>query len=198
MDIKTLNYYNNNAKSFHENTFNVNMDTIYEKFLKYVNGNSILDLGCGSGRDVKYFEEKGYEVIGIDFSQKLIEIGRNNVKSKLIVKDFLSLNYKEEFNGIWACASLLHLNIKDMKIVLDNIYNALKDDGVIYISLKYGDFEGYIDDRFFKYVDEKSLDEIINTKKFEILEEFFTEDFRVNKDFEWINLILKKKKFDKI
>lgn len=198
MDIKTLNYYNNNAKSFHENTFNVNMDTIYEKFLKYVNGNSILDLGCGSGRDVKYFEEKGYEVIGIDFSQKLIEIGRNNVKSKLIVKDFLSLNYKEEFNGIWACASLLHLNIKDMKIVLDNIYNALKDDGVIYISLKYGDFEGYIDDRFFKYVDEKSLDEIINTKKFEILEEFFTEDFRVNKDFKWINLILKKKKFDKI
>lgn len=66
------------------------------------------------------------------------------------------IKYNNEFDTIWACASLLHLKSNDLVDVFNKCYKALQDNGVLYVSFKYGDFEGIIDDRYFTYLTEET------------------------------------------
>ena len=126
---KTIDYYNLNAESFFESTVNVDMSAQYHMFEKRLYaGAHILDCGCGSGRDSKYFLEQGYEVTAIDGSEELCkkasELTGLDVKNML----FQDIAFENEFDGIWACASLLHVdNLHD---ILCKLSNALKDGGI--------------------------------------------------------------------
>lgn len=109
---------------------------------------------------------------------------------------FQEIDFEEEFDGIWACASLLHVRRDEISSILYKIYRALKPNGVFYASFKYGDKEEYRDDgRFFNYYDEKSFSELIKKLGyFDILEILITNDVRKGKENEkWLNVIVKKK-----
>ncbi len=192
---KTVEYYNNNAEKFVSDTLNCEFHEMQDKFLNYLQANSnILDLGCGSGRDSKYFIEKGHNVSAIDASQELCKIAKKLIKKDVICKDFRTIDYNNEFNGIWACASLLHLTKEDIYKVINKCVKSLKINGILYCSFKYGDFEGYRNGRYFTDLTEQSLNDIIikidNIKLKEIL---VSNDVRKGREKEkWLNIFIAK------
>lgn len=195
--MNTLDYYNKNSEEYFNSTLNVDMTNTYKEFLKLVpEGGKILDLGCGSGRDSMNFIKLGYEVIAVDGAKKLAKKASVLLGKEVIVSTFEELELKEKFHGIWACASLLHIKREDLKIVLNNLYNNLDDNGVFYMSFKYGEKE-YVDDknRYFNCFTDESIISFINENtKYNILGLYITEDKlgRVN-EVKWLNLICNKK-----
>ena len=136
MTDKTLNYYNENAQSFAFGTVSVKFTEVQDKFLEKLNPDAyILDFGCGAGRDTKYFLSRGYQVD----AEQLCRIASEYTGIKVRQMLFQELDEKEKYDGIWACASILHLPKKQLREVLKNMYAALKSKGWIYTSFKYGD-----------------------------------------------------------
>ena len=195
--MNTLDYYNKNSEEYFNSTLNVDMTNTYKAFLKLVpKGGKILDLGCGSGRDSMNFMKLGYEVTAVDGSKELAKKASALLGKEVIVSTFEELELKEKFHGIWACASLLHIKREDLKTVLNNLYNNLEDNGVFYMSFKYGEKE-YVDDknRYFNCFTDESIISFINENtKYNILGLYITEDKlgRVN-EVKWVNLICNKK-----
>ena len=138
---QTINYYNLNAENFADRTQNVDTRLAQDRFLWLLDKNaSIFDLGCGFGRDTKYFLEKGYTVTATDGSAELCKLASvfTGIEVKeMLFQDLDAVNINE---GIWACASILHLPKKELVAVFQKMCNAVKDNGTIYTSFKYGDF----------------------------------------------------------
>ena len=195
--MNTLDYYNKNSEEYFNSTLNVDMTNTYKPFLKLVpKDGKILDLGCGSGRDSMNFMKLGYEVTAVDGSKELAKKASALLGKEVIASTFEELELKEKFHGIWACASLLHIKREDLKTVLNNLYNNLDDNGVFYMSFKYGEKE-YVDDknRYFNCFTDESIISFINENtKYKILGLYITEDKlgRVN-EVKWLNLICNKK-----
>ena len=157
---ETLLYYEKNAESFTDNTATVDMKDIQSRFLKELpEGAYILDLGCGSGRDTKAFLEKGYHVDASDGSEELCKKASSLTGIPVKCMLFQELEAVDVYDGIWACASILHLPKKDLADVLCKIAAALKKNGVLYTSFKYGSFEGMRNGRYFTDFTENSLRE---------------------------------------
>jgi len=147
-----LRYYEENAADFTQRTRALELDAIYAPFLEFVaSGGSILDAGCGSGRDCVAFLNKGYRVKAIDASSAMVsEARRLGVDAE--VQSFREMTFEAEFDGIWACASLLHVPKSEIVDVLKRFSLALKLKGILFVSLKEGEGEGIAEDgRFFSY-----------------------------------------------
>ena len=120
---KTLKYYNENAQSFASGTVSVKFTEVQDKFLEKLNLDAyILDFGCGAGRDTKYFLSRGYQVDAVDGSEQLCRIASEYTGIKVRQMLFQELDEKEKYDGIWACASILHLPKKQLREVLKNIF----------------------------------------------------------------------------
>jgi len=196
MSEDTLEYYNKNAKDFNESTFDVDFNKVQEWFCKYLKVDSlILDFGCGSGRDTKYFLERGYRVDAIDGSKELCEIASANTGLEVKNQVFHELNEVEKYDGIWACASILHLQYNELKEVLVKMSTALNEGGIIYCSFKYGNFEGIRNGRYFTDMTAEKLDRLIDEiRVLEVREQMITTDVRPGRDEEkWVNVILDKR-----
>lgn len=192
---KTIDYYNHNAKEFTDNTQNVDMSETYALFEKYLKPNaSILDLGCGSGRDSKYFIKQGYNVVAVDGSKELCDIASRYIGQKVINMYFSELEYQDEFDGIWACSSILHATNEELNNIFNLLRNALKSQGVIYASFKYGEFEGERNGRYFSDFTEEKIRKLLKRiKGLEIMEFSITSDARKDRAEEkWLNVIIKK------
>lgn len=191
----TISYYNTNALSFIENTINASMTDTLERFLTHVPaGSRILDFGCGSGRDTKVFLEKGYEVEAIDGSEELCKYASEYTGLQVRHMYFQDLNEVEKYDGIWACSSILHLNRKDLEDVFQRISMALKTDGVLYTSFKYGTFEGERNGRYFTDMTEETISDLLKeVGNLQIVDTWITGDVRPGRGEEkWLNLIIKK------
>lgn len=194
--MNTLDYYNKNAKAFVTDTADVQFHHMQDKFLGYLNDQDyILDFGCGSGRDSKYFLRNGYCVDAIDGSIELCKIAEKNIGQKVKCMLFQDLNEHEKYNGIWACSSILHLDRNELVDVLKKMADALKENGVIYTSFKYGDWQGERNGRFFNDMNEEIAKEIISQIDDLVIEEqWITADVRKGRgDEQWLNIILLKK-----
>lgn len=191
----TINYYNQNAENFIANTQNADMHPTQERFLRLLDANtSILDFGCGSGRDTKYFLEKGYQVTATDGSAELCRLASKFTGIKVKEMLFDELDAMNQYDGIWACSSILHLPKKELLPVIQKMCEALKDNGIIYTSFKYGDFEGERNGRYFTDFTEKTFREYIEkVPELTIEEAWITSDVRPGRGEEkWLNLILRK------
>ncbi len=127
---KTISYYDKNAESFANNTLNVDFMAIQNKFLSLLPTNGyILDFGCGSGRDTKYFISKGFKVDAVDGSESLCNIARQNTGIDVRQMLFSELDKDRAYDGVWACSSILHLSKAELRNVLIKIMCALKING---------------------------------------------------------------------
>ena len=190
----TKDYYNKNAQEFFNQTVKADMSELYDIFLKNLpcNEGKILDLGCGSGRDSKYFLDSGFEVVAMDISEELGKRASEYIGQKVIIQDMRELNYQDEFIGIWACASLLHLDEDEIIETLRKIFKSLKKDGVVYISFKYGDKNYEKDGRKFTCFTYEKFIKIGKELENKILQWFITEDVRADrKNEKWFNIVLK-------
>ena len=191
----TLNYYNQNAEQFIAGTINVDFTKTQDRFLSRLDsGSYILDFGCGSGRDTKYFMEQGFLVDAIDGSEELCKLASDYTGIQVKNMLFQDLNEKEKYDAIWACSSILHLTKEELRDVMVKMAAALKADGILYTSFKYGDFQGERNGRFFTDMTVASFAEFIKPiNELEIAEQWTTSDVRPGRDEElWLNLILRK------
>ena len=163
---RTLKYYNEHADAFSQDTFHVKFTQTQEAFLSLLKPHSrILDFGCGSGRDTRYFLKKGYCVEAIDGSEKMCEIAKEHTGIQVRQMMFQDLSEIDKYDGIWACSSILHLPRKELLVVIPKMFRALKRNGIIYTSFKYGDFEGNRNGRYFTDFTEESFIEFLEQLK---------------------------------
>lgn len=192
---KTLDYYNKNANQFVQGTLHVNFTVTQDRFLNKLREQAyILDFGCGSGRDTKYFLDKGYMVDATDGSEELCRIASEYTGIEVKKMLFSELDVVEKYDGIWACSSILHLSKKELKPILKKMVEALKTNGVIYTSFKNSEFEGERNGRYFTdFTLESFLDFIKDMRKLQVEEYWITDDVRPGRgDEKWLNLILQK------
>jgi len=192
----SIEFYNINAAEFFNNTVSADMTETYEEFLKYVKPEGIvLDAGCGSGRDTALFLSKGFSVLAFDASDEMVRLSSELTGHKTIKIRFQDICFNEEFDGIWACASLLHVSRDEIHNVIDKIANSLKAEGIFYASFKYGDEEIIRDGRLFNSYNEETLKSLIEKQKnLTVIRVWKTQDVRPDrKDEFWINVLCKKR-----
>lgn len=190
----TEHYYRDHSQEYFDSTVNADVTPLYDHFLKHVPERGyILDFGCGSGRDTKAFLDKGYQVDAIDGSEELCVLAGQYAGVDVKCMDFASIDFENRYDGIWACASLLHVGSKELPGILEKLCKALHPDGVLYMSFKYGDFEGERDGRFFLDMTEKKFQLILKFVDYgTLIEEWRSGDVRRGKDIDWYNALLRK------
>ena len=191
----TLDYYNKNAKKFITGTISIDFGIVQNRFLDKLHpGAEILDYGCGSGRDTKYFLEQGCKVTAIDGSQELCKLASEYTGIPVKHMLFQDLDEKEAYDGIWACSSILHVPANELRDIIKKLANALRAHGIIYTSFKYGTFEGERNGRYFTDMTEETFAKLIqDMDELEIEEQWITSDVRPGRGEEkWLNLILRK------
>jgi len=190
-----MTYYEDNAKDYIAKTINVNMKDTYDFFLKYAKPKSrLIDIGFGSGRDMLYFKSLGFDVFGIDPTTDFYE----EAKIKGLNVDCCEImdlaNSIIKYDLIWASAVLHHIP----KALLNQLFKICNDllevDGIMYFSVKYGDFEGYDElGRYFNYLTEKTMNDYLKDTGFKVIDIKITED-NLKRENKWLNVILKKVK----
>ena len=191
----TLHYYNQNAQAFVKSTRDVDFYKTQIRFLDRLLPHSyILDFGCGSGRDTRYFLSQGYLVDAVDGSKEICKLASAYTGIQIQQMLFQELAAENLYDGIWAFSSILLLPYQELKMVLIKMANALKADGIVYTSFKYGNFEGERNGRYFTDMTEESLQRLLREiQTFQLEETWVTADVRPGRgDERWLNILLKK------
>lgn len=195
IESKTLAFYKVHALKFCTATAKIDLNDFYAPFLKELpKGASILDAGCGSGRDTKAFLNRGYRVTAIDLSPDLASIAAKFTGQPCEVLSFQEMNFRNEFDGIWAFASLLHVPRTEMLMVLRRVASAMKPRGVFCVSLKEGCGERFVEDgRFFSYFNAKEFSNFLTFEdRFQIVREWKSDGRNSSgKTCRWINFLAK-------
>lgn len=201
---RTLSYYDENASAFCEGTRNADMSEMRGRFLRYLKpGALILDAGCGSGRDSKFFMESGYRVVALDGSKEMCRQASAYLGQEVQCRRFEEIDEKEVYDGIWACASLLHVSHELLPNVIARLIVALVDGGVLYASFKYGEEEREAGGRYFTDLREEGwkkvleeAEDMIKESRLEMTECFITGDVREGRGEEkWLNVVGRKVRY---
>ena len=193
----SVDYYQKNAKKYFEQTLNVKLEKVRNRFLAYVPSyGKILDAGCGSGRDARAFQQAGYEVKAFDASPALAQKAENILGQPVEILRLQEIAFQDEFDGIWACASLLHVPLDELPDVFRRLHRALKNKGVLYASFKYGSGSICKQGRQFTNMNEKDFaSQIDKLGRFSKLDYWVSEDCRPDRTNEsWFNILLRADK----
>jgi 2-polyprenyl-3-methyl-5-hydroxy-6-metoxy-1,4-benzoquinol methylase len=190
----TVKYYDDNAREYCSQTVNVDMEPLYSTFLELVpRGGRILDAGCGSGRDTRYFMGRGYAVEAFDASLMMCNCASRLTGIAVIQMSFDDIEYDAEFDGIWACASLVHVPKKGISAVLNKLALALRIEGVMFLSFKNRDEEWMEKGRFFNGYATDSFRQLISGHAMlRELRSWLTADYRPNRNETWLNTLLRR------
>ncbi len=190
----TMAYYQRNAQTFFDATVGVDMSSLYAPFLRLVApGGRVLDAGCGSGRDAKAFSALGYRVEAFDASAEMVKLATAYTGLPVRQMTFNALEVVERYDGIWSCASLLHLPQSELREAMRRLARALKPGGVWYLSFKYGTTEREKEGRHFTDLNEAGLQTLVSAlPHMSIVEQWTTQDKRPDRDEVWLNALLRK------
>lgn len=192
--MSTGAYYEQNAVAFFESTANADMSALYEPFLRMLRpGVHILDAGCGSGRDAKAFLARGFRVTAFDASTELASLATRHCGVHVQVRTFDDVDEENAYDGIWCCASLLHIPVDDMPATLARLWRALRPAGSLYVSFKHGQSERLDAGRRFTDADESRLQEwLAGLTEVASKEVWITNDVRPERNERWLNAVIAK------
>ncbi|NLJ95620.1 MAG: class I SAM-dependent methyltransferase [Clostridiales bacterium] len=191
----TRMFYESNAEEYFNKTYNANMLYEYDRFLNYVAPTGhVMDLGCGSGRDSLFFLQHNYIVDALDSSKKLCELVNKKIGIKPLNCRIQDWKPNIRYDGIWACASLLHLKSDEFETFIRNLQIYLNIHGVLFASVKNGIPTGVCDDgRYYQNYTEASIKNIIDKNPALSLKElWYSQDSFDRDDFRWMNFIVMK------
>ena len=192
---ETLAYYDQNAAAFAAGTEKVDFAEMQDQFLALLPpGSKILDFGCGSGRDTRYFLDRGYCVDATDGSEEMCRYAEKYTGIPVRKMLFSELNAVDVYDGIWACSSILHVRLPELPDVFEKMVRALRKHGIIYTSFKYGTYAGMRNGRHFTDFTEESFEKFLSDiPNLRMRRMWVTSDVRPGRaDEKWLNLILEK------
>ena len=189
----TLSWYRDNAIQYAEETRNsLVLDALWEFLSRMKEGGTILDYGSGSGRDSAYFLDKGFSVDSLDGSAEMKAQAERLFGIKVKLSSFLSLEEKDKYDGIWAQASILHLEEHDLRTALTLIERALKRDGVFYSSFRKGEEDGYEKGRWYTNMTERRFLSFLPASLY-VEKIWESQDVRPGVSRTWLSIICRKK-----
>ncbi len=192
----TLAYYEANAPRFFEETCDVDMSPLYEPFLSRLPSEArILDAGCGSGRDSLYFLDNGYEVTSFDASEAMVRLATKHLGRPVLRLAFDQVEFEERFDGVWACASLLHVPPRAMSRTLSRLASSLKRGGTLYASFRYGDNEVIRNGRLFTDYTQEGFERLLGVlPDLDLVRTWQTADLRPHRaDTTWLNTLSRRR-----
>jgi len=165
-EYNTLDYYNKNAKIYFEQTIIGNLKENYDKFLNRIPEKAyILDFGCGSGRDSKYFLENGYKIKAIDGSEEMCKLSSKYINQDVVCMKFDELDDENIYDAIWACSSILHVEKEILPNILDKMIRSLKPNGVIFTAFKKGEGYEIKEGKYYNFLTKEEMEKILNNLK---------------------------------
>lgn len=187
----TLKYYDEHAEEFIARTVDVDMSYVYEPFLALLPARGrILDAGCGSGRDVSEFARRGYQVTAFDGSAELARLATQRTGFPILHLAFDAVAWHREFDGVWACASLLHLPHHELPDALGRLVRALKPGGVLFASIKAGAHEGEREGRWFTDTSSDRMRSLLASAGLQVERVWETDDARPDRvGTRWVNAL---------
>ena len=194
--MTSTDFYDCNAEAFYGDTVTTDMTAIYARFLPLVKpGGAILDAGCGSGRDALAFIQRGYKVDAFDGSVEMARraSGLTGITVRhMVFEDILTTSLRNQYDAVWCCASLLHLERNVLPAVLTALLDTLASGGLMYLSFKYGESERIKDGRWFSDMTEESLGQLLlSIGRCRLVENWITADQRPGRTDTWLNAIIR-------
>ncbi len=193
MSDRNIRYYEDHATRYFRDTVAADLTPLYARFLQHIPpGGSILDAGCGSGRDTRAFIERGYRVTAIDASPALAALAQQHIGQPVAVLRIEDIDASAAYDGVWACASLLHIPLPALPSVLARIGRALRTGGVLYASFKHGRGAHARDGRHFTDLDEAGLQDLLaRAPGWQLLDSWISDDARPGREQEsWFNVLM--------
>jgi SAM-dependent methyltransferase len=190
----SIDYYDRNGAMFFAKTVDADMSADHARFLKHVEpGGSILDAGCGSGRDALAFKRAGYAVTALDGSAEMVRLATAHAGLPVLHKRFDEIEWHAAFDAVWSNASLLHVPRAELPAVMARLVRALKPGGIWYMSFKYGDHDGLFHERHFTHMTEPLLRDAILVQDLTLLDMWKAGDVRAGRNGEiWLSAIARK------
>ena len=191
-----IDYYNQYAAKVFEDTVDQDMGAIMAPFLELLEeGDTILDMGCGSGRDSLTFYDLGYDVTPLDGSEEMCRLAEVHTGLDVLQMTYEEMAFDGAFDGVWACGAFVHIPKDEMPEIFRRVARALTEDGIFYLSMRLGDFEGFQGKRYFSCYSEKELRHLVEGDGlFTVLKEWVTRDVRSgHSDIQLINILARKK-----
>lgn len=171
----TIQEYNRTAEAYAERDQWKIVIPFAERFMEYLPGNRVLDLGCGPGHHLKWFTGNGLDATGVDLAAAFVRIARRNVPQATVKQmDCRNLDFEDEsFDGVWANAVLLHLKKEDATAAVEEMRRVLRPDGVVFISVKQGSGERFVErdgmERFFSFYREEEVKTLLEDADLKII-----------------------------
>lgn len=193
--MDSIDYYNRYAVPYFEETAELDMEEIIRPFIELLPENAeVLDLGCGSGRDTVTLVENGFYVTAMDGSEEMCRLAEVHTDQDVLHMTYEEMDFDDVFDGIWACASLVHLTEDEMKSVMKKLVCALQKGGVLYFSVHKGERDGMYNGRYFRdYTKRELLTLLERFEELELLNIWTTQDVRSGKaDGQWLNVLVRK------
>ena len=187
---ETIAYYDGNAKKFIASTANIEFSALQKAFADMLpEGCRILDLGCGSGRDSLAFLKAGLAVDAVDGSAEMVKAASELTGLRVEHATFADFEPKGEYDGIWACSSLLHVPAAELPAIVSKYAAALKPGGRFYLSFKIGEHDGMRNGRWFTDMTEQSFRRLVDDVKDLTVDRIdVTSDVRPGRsDEKWLN-----------
>lgn len=188
----TMDYYRQHADAFFNGTVDVDMASLYRPFIAALPAQGlVLDAGCGSGRDSKAFASMGYAVEAFDASPEMVAMASEHAGLAVRQMRFDEVDAVSRYDGIWCCASLLHVPAAELPDAMQRLARALKPGGIWYVSFKYGEGERAKEGRRFTDLNEAGLSGLVSSLDgIHIRTLWKTQDKRPDRDETWLNALL--------
>ena len=189
--MDAIDYYNKYASRIFEDTVDQDMEELRKKFLSMLEeGDTILDLGCGSGRDSGAFYELGYDVTPLDASEEMAKLAEIHTGLDVLRITYEDMEFEDVFDGIWGCGALIHVPSKEMEDILESVIAALCQVGTRYLSFRKGDFEGFEGGLYYNDYTPEGLERLLaDTRRLKLKELWEAED---GDGAAWIHALARK------